>query len=81
VRRNLRFLLVIATAMAISVAVARATQEQGEGFYDKLKGFFFICTNPKTNPKPKKKKNHDSEANDFAKIRIIAERNTLYFPT
>jgi cell wall-associated NlpC family hydrolase len=53
VRRNLRFLLVVATTIAMSIAVARATQERQETFYDKLKSLF---SRPTPTPKPHKKK-------------------------
>jgi len=41
VKRKIRFLFVIAMTVAISTALVRGTQEQEEGFGDKLKNFSF----------------------------------------
>ena len=66
--------------MAISVAVARATQEQGEGFVRQAKRLL-LWSKADSNAEASQEKENDFEAHDFAKLRCIAERNTLYFPT
>ena len=50
-KKKLRFVVLIATALAMSVAVARATEEKEETLGDKLKKLFVRPT-----PKPKSKK-------------------------
>jgi peptidoglycan DL-endopeptidase CwlO len=53
VKRKLRFLFVMAMTVAMSIAVARGTQEQDESFGDKLKKLF---VRPTPTPKHRKKK-------------------------
>src|SRR5207244_11563088 len=52
-RRSSDLVLVIAMTVAMSTALVRGTQEQGESFGDKLKNFF---VRPKPTPKHRKKK-------------------------
>ena len=52
-KKKLRFVVLIATALALSVAAVRATEEKEETLGDKLKKLFVRST---PTPKPKKKK-------------------------